>query len=46
MKGTPKVIKLNLGRIGRFDITTPTVLEIVALAMVLVFVLAFALIAR
>jgi hypothetical protein len=40
------VIKLNLGRTGTFDIKTPTVLEIVALAVVLLFLLSIAYIVR
>ena len=37
MKGKVKVIKIRLGRLGRIEIASPTVLEIAGLALVLVF---------
>lgn len=40
------MIKINLGRLGRFDIDTPTPSEVIALIVILAFLLGIAVIAR
>ncbi len=40
------VIRLNLRRVGRLEVTRPTVLEVVTVVVVLIFLLGIALIAR